>query len=149
MSFLNIKDPEERAATIEDYLALKKRIKESNLEERGNLMDRRRELEETFKLIVASNEQMTRDIIKDLEPITEGLHELNRNLEMRKPQRIAGKRKRENMYGPLAARIYRNYLNPNVQVDKTFGIRYEDGKPMIGDKLIDIVGYLRVFEYIF
>ena len=24
-------------------------------------------------------------------------------------------------------------------MDKTFGIRYEDGKPMVGDKLIDIV----------
>ena len=83
---------------------------------------------------------MTRDIIKDLEPITEGLHKLNRNLEMKNPPRIAGKRKRENMYGPLAARFYRNYLNPNGQVDKTFGIRYEDGKPMIGDKRIDIVG---------
>ena len=34
----------------------------------------------------------------------------------------------------------KNYLNPNVQVDKTFGIRYEDEKPMIGDKLIDIIG---------
>ena len=35
MSFLNIKDPEERDATIEDYLALKKRLKERNLEELG------------------------------------------------------------------------------------------------------------------
>ena len=126
---------------IEDYLALKKRLKERNLAERGDLMDRRRELEETFEPVVASNEQMARDISKDLEPINE---ELNRNLEMnevhRKSLRIGGKRKRESMYGPLAARFYRKYLNPNGQVDKTFGIRYEDGKPMIGDKLIDIIG---------
>ena len=46
MSFLNIKDPESDAM-IENYLTLKKRSKERNLEERGYLMDRRRELEET------------------------------------------------------------------------------------------------------
>ena len=129
---------------IEDYLALKKRLKERNMEERGDFMDRQRELEENFEPVVASNEKMARDIIKDLEPINEGLQELSRNIEInevkRKPPRIAGKRKRESKYGPLADRFYRKYLNPNGQVDKMFGIRYEDRKPMIGDKLIDIVG---------
>jgi hypothetical protein len=68
---------------------------------------------------------------------------LNRNLEFnevqrKSPLRIGGKRRRENKYGPLAAGFYRNYLNGHA--DKSFGIRYDDGKPMIGDKLIDIVG---------
>ena len=99
MSFLNIKDPDERGATIEYYLALKERIKERNLEERGVLMDRRRELEETFEPVLASNEKMARDIIKDLEPINEGIKELNRNFEINEvnrskpPPRIGGKRK--------------------------------------------------------
>ena len=44
MSFLNIKDPDKRDAMIEDYLALKKRFEERNMEERGDLMDRQREL---------------------------------------------------------------------------------------------------------
>ena len=79
------------------------------MEEREDLMDRRRELEETFELIVASNEQMPWDIIKDLEPINEGLQELNRNLEVqRKPPRVAGKGRRESKYGPLTVRFYRN-----------------------------------------
>ena len=43
MSFLNIKDPGERDAVIADYLALKKRLKECNMEERGYMMDRRRD----------------------------------------------------------------------------------------------------------
>ena len=64
---------------IEDYLALKKRLKERTMEERGYLMDCQRDLEETFKPLVASNEKMARDIIKDFTPITKGLHELNRN----------------------------------------------------------------------
>ena len=86
---------------------------------------------------------MARDIIKDLEPITEGTQELNRNLEISemqcKPPLVGGKRKQESKYGSLATRYYRNYLNPDGQVDKTFGIRYADGNPMIGDKLIDII----------
>ena len=32
MSFLNIKDPDDRDAAIEVYLALRKRLKERNLE---------------------------------------------------------------------------------------------------------------------
>ena len=73
MSFFNIKDPEERDAVIENYLALKKRLKERNMEERGYLMDRQRNLEETFEPVVTSNEKMAQDIIKDLTPITEEL----------------------------------------------------------------------------
>ena len=52
------------------------------MEERGDLMDRQRALEETFEPVLASNEKMARDIVKDLEPINEGIQELNRNLEI-------------------------------------------------------------------
>ena len=123
-----MKDPEERHVMNEDYLELKKRLKERNLEVHRDLMDRRRELEETFKPIVASKQQMARDIIKDLEPLTKDYKnriEISRSMKW--------KRKRESKYGPLAARFYRNYLNP-------CWVYAEDGKPMIGDKLIDIVG---------
>ena len=82
MSFLNIKDPEERDAVIADYLALRKRLKERNMEE--YLMDRRRDLEETLETIVASNEKMAQDIIKSLAPINEELVEMNRNIELKR-----------------------------------------------------------------
>ena len=70
---------------IEDYLALKKRSKERNLEERGYLMDRQRELQENFEPVVTSNRKTAQDIIKDLAPIKKGLQEINRNIEMKKP----------------------------------------------------------------
>ena len=75
MSFLDIKDPEERDATIADYLALKKRLEERDMEERGYLMDRQRDLQETFEPVVASNRRMAQDIIKYLAPINNGLQE--------------------------------------------------------------------------
>ena len=87
MPFLNIKDPEERDAMIEDYLALKEPLKECNVEERGYLMDRQRDLAETFEPLVAINHKLAWDIIKDLTPITKGLHELNRNLEAKEEKR--------------------------------------------------------------
>ena len=68
---------------IEDYLALKKRLKERNLAERGFHMDRQRDWEETFEPTIASHEKMAQDI-KDLALITEGLEEINRNIEMKK-----------------------------------------------------------------
>ena len=131
---------------IEDYLTLKKRLKDRNMEERGDLMDHRRDLEETFEPVVASNEQMALDIIKDLEPIKEDLHALNRDLvdEVKVKEerwRIGRKRKLPStQYGPLAGAFFKRYLDPNEQTDTRFGIRYEDGKPLIGDKAINIVG---------
>ena len=73
MSFLNIKDPEQRDATIADYLATVKRLQPRNLDERSDLTDRQRELEETYEPVVASNWEMAQEIITDLVPITAGL----------------------------------------------------------------------------
>ena len=42
MSFLDIKDPEERNVMIIDYHMVKKRLKVRNVKESGDLMNRRR-----------------------------------------------------------------------------------------------------------
>ena len=67
---MNIKDPEERDTEIAGYLALKKRLKERNLEERGELAARRRDLEKKFEPFVSSNRKMTEEIRDELSPIT-------------------------------------------------------------------------------
>ena len=59
-SFLNIKDREERDKMIDDYLALKERLKKKSMEERMGLIDHRRDLEENFKPVVASNAKMAK-----------------------------------------------------------------------------------------
>ena len=58
-------------------------------------MDLGRNLEETFEPVAACNEKMALDIFKYLEPINEGLHELNRNLEVKEEKRphIGSKRR--------------------------------------------------------
>ena len=58
MSFPSIKHPEEWDEQIAKYLALKQRLKERDLEERGDYIDRRREQQENFEPVVSSNQKM-------------------------------------------------------------------------------------------
>ena len=145
MSFLNIKDPDARDAMIEDYLELKKRLKERNMEEHSNLILHERDLEDHFKPVVASNQKMAEEIVKDLIPIKDELQEMNRNIEIRKQPRlkIGNKRRMDSAaYGPLAESFIQKYMNSDQKqhIDTTFGIRYENGIPMIGNKIIRIEG---------
>ena len=66
MSFLSIKDPDERDEQIAKYLALKQRLKERDLEQRGDYIDCRRELQENFEPVVSSNQKMAEDITSEL-----------------------------------------------------------------------------------
>ena len=166
MSFLAIKDPEERDKTIKDYLALKERLKKRSLEERDQWMDSRRDLEENFEPVVASNKKMTKEIVDELVPISKELRELKDRAAAATPRRkfatpssmIAGVKRDINSQpvskqrrplvgggpdGPLAESFLEKYMDPKQQteIDKTFGIRFEkrDGW-MIGNKHINING---------
>ena len=77
MSFLNIKDRKERAATIDDFLATVERIKNRNLDERTNVIDYRRRLAEDLEQVVASTKEMTEKITHQLIPIKKDLGNLN------------------------------------------------------------------------
>ena len=76
MSFLNIKDPVKREKMIVDYLVLKKRLQKCNMEERGDLVDRQRDLEENVELVVTSNKMTAKEIVDELTPIMKELWEL-------------------------------------------------------------------------
>ena len=62
---------------IAGYLAVKKRMNDRNLQERCDLMNRRRDLDENFEPVVASNMKMARDIVDELVSITREPRELN------------------------------------------------------------------------
>ena len=117
-------------------------MKDRNLADRGYLMDRQRDLEETFQPVVVSNEKMAQDIAKDLAPITEELEEINRNIEMKKGAlrpKIGSKRRLvSGDYGPLAESFLRKYMDDAV--DTSFGRRYENGHFTMGDKTLTIHG---------
>ena len=142
MSFLNIKDRNLRDKMIEDYLALKKRIKERNIKERMGDLAYRDELEETFKPLVDSNERFTQDIINELKPLSDELADIKKNiLTVEDPStrpKIGSKRKLVSSNGPLTDGFLHKYMNSKV--DKVFGIRYENDNFMIGDKIVQFQG---------
>ena len=80
MSFLNIKDRNLRDKMIEDYLAVKKRLKERNMNERMDDLAYRDGLEDTFKPIVDSNERFTQEIINELKPLSDELVDIRKNI---------------------------------------------------------------------
>ena len=76
MSFLNIKDRSDRDKTIKEYLALKKRLKQRNLEERVGYQDYQHDLDKEYEPVVASQGRMTENITGQLVPIKEQLEQL-------------------------------------------------------------------------
>ena len=142
---------------IVDYLALKKRLKKRNMEERGDLMDLHRDLEKNFEPVVASNKMMAKEIVDELTPITKELRELNdkvaaaaRQKQLASDSSKAGvkrdidsqpRSKQRGVYEPLTESFLQKYIDPKKsQIDTTFGIRFEDGDWMIGNKRIKING---------
>ena len=82
---------------------------------------------------------MAQDITKDLAPITEGLLEIIRNIEIKKeaPRPKIGRKRRfaSGDYGPLAESFLWKYMDDAV--DRSFGIHYENGHFMMGDKILN------------
>ena len=115
MSFLSIKDPDELDEQIAKYFALKQRLKERDFEERGDYMDRRRELQETFERVVSSNQKMAEDITSELK-------EIRQNIALKSEKRI-----KNEVHGSLAEEFLQKYMNPREGTVTTFGIRYESG----------------------
>ena len=76
MSFLNIKNQKERDAVIEEYLAVKEKIKNNDRAERGNLIERQRYLKREYEPVVESNKKMTEKITNRLIPIQKELNDL-------------------------------------------------------------------------
>ena len=84
MSFLNIKDPKKRDATIKEYLATIKKIKNRNLQEKARDFANH-EMFETLEPVVRSNTASTEAITNQLVPIKEGIKALNANFHLKQP----------------------------------------------------------------
>ena len=152
MSFLNIKDRSLRERTIEDYLALKKRLKQRNLEDRVDYQDYRHDLDKEYEPIVASQDRMTEGITDQLVPIKDQLEQLatllNRptliparagNKRSAAPQVQPANKKAFDQFGPLAEEFLKDYLDDEkrkMKIDPSFGIRYDNNAWKIGNKTV-------------
>ena len=147
----HVKNREERDKMIEDYLALKEKIKKRNLEERSNLIDYRRDLVENFEPVVASNKEMAKEIIDELTPITKELQDLNNKAKLNMVPTtgvkwnidliLKSENKQNSHLRPYTEEFLKKYSDLGArsnEIDKIFGIRYKNGPWMIGDKQIKI-----------
>ena len=81
MSFYTIKNPVERDKTIHEFLTIKKRIKQRELNERVGDMVRKDELEQTYKPLIESNEKTINEIKKSIEPLATQMETANKTTE--------------------------------------------------------------------
>ena len=159
MSFCDIKDPRKRDNMINDYLAIKERLKKSNLDERAQNSEDLRQREKEYAPVIASNKEMAETITKELGPLQKSLGDLTTLLEKRNDiplelrQIIGVKRKtsdaadggaqdeaEEPTFGPHAKMFLNGLVDENQKkmMDCTFGIRKDGDSWKIGNKTVTL-----------
>ena len=160
MSFLNIKDKRLRDQTIDDYLALKKRLKSRYLDENAEEQSYRHDLEEQYEPVVAGQQQMTQDITDQLIPIKDQIQQLaaltlpkteDVEIQGEEPVTVQDEVQEEevkkhepfdlNEFGPQVQAFFLTYMDEESRkrnLDTNFGIRFENGMWKIGNKKVSI-----------
>ena len=73
MSFLKIRDPTKRNQMVEEYLDLKKNIRDNLLSERTGEQQLQTDLSKFYRLITETQKDTAREIREGLKPIKEGI----------------------------------------------------------------------------
>ena len=76
MSFLKIHDPAKRAQTVEEYLELKKNIRDNLLSEKTGEQQLQTELTKFYRPITETQKATAKEITEGLKPIREGIEKL-------------------------------------------------------------------------
>ena len=123
MSFLDIKDPAERATLVKEYVTAMKTVKQRNMMKREMKLAIGDELQTLFHPILNATKQVAEETGKELEPMKKKLSDIDVTLKAS----IDGALK------PVAA------LQPGKNLDTTFGIyRRKDGQPQMRNKIVEI-----------
>ena len=103
-------------------------VSRRDLEERGDYMDRRRELQENFGPVISSNQKMAKDITSELK-------EIRQNIALKSEKRI-----KNEVHGPLAEEILQKYMDPKKGSERLLVSAMKVGIPMIVNNEIKIEG---------
>ena len=76
MPFLKISDPVKRDQTVEEYLELRKNIRDNLLSERTGEQQLQTELTKFYRPITETQKATAREITEGLKPIREGIEKL-------------------------------------------------------------------------
>ena len=140
MSFLKIRDPAERDQTVEEYLELKKNIRDNLLSERTGEQQLQTELTKFYRPITETEKATAKKITEGLKPIREGIEKLPQAmLPIGKASGEAPEEYEEKMEEDkeLDGKIAYEFLNKPFR-DKTFGVRKKGGRHYIGSQHVII-----------
>ena len=116
MSFLDIKDPAERATLVKEYVTANKTVKQRNMANRELKLAIGDELQTLFHPIVNATKQAAEETSKELEPMKITLTDKDGALN-------------------------RSASQPSKNVDTTFGIYIRgDGTLVMGNKVVQVAG---------
>ena len=149
MSFLKITDPEKREAMIREFIETRKRIKDNLIAEKVGKMETQIGLEKLFKPITETQKTTakeitetqktaTKEITEGLKPIREGIEKLPAITFPAYPSVNLPEEEIQNI-GEVASDALRKFLRKD-EADKTYGLRDENNKFYIGNKLAVIDG---------
>ena len=142
MSFWNIKDHEKRDAMIEDYLATVKHIQQRSENEKLGSLARQKILEETYRPVIRSQQEASKEIVKGLLPIKDEVVNLRQTLEPESAGPSSSKKRREELggLGEEAIRfVMRNKIHDRT-LDRTFGIKFTVTGYVIGNTPVRFQG---------
>ena len=136
MSFLKIRDPVKRDQTVEEYLELKKNIRDNLLSERTGEQQLQTELTKFYRPITETQKATTREITEGLKPSREGIEKLPQ--AMQPLGDATGEEEKPEATPENLGDIAYNYLHRKDPYprDKTFGIYLgKDGHYHMGKQI--------------
>ena len=142
MSFLTIRDPTKRNQMVEEYLDLKKNIRDNLLSEKTGEQQLQTDLSKIFKPITETQKAAAKEITEELKPIKEGIKELPQAITFPAYPSIEASKEKETFVEPyFLGDIAESYLRKFVskeETDTAFGLNDRKGKFYIGNKPVVI-----------
>ena len=142
MSFLKIRDPTKRNQMVEEYLDLKKNIRDNLLSEKTGEQQLQTDLSKIFKPITETQKAAAKEITEELKPIKEGIESLPQTVTFPAYPSIEASKEKETFVEPyIIGNIAESYLRKfatKTEADTTFGLYDRKGKFYIGNKPVVI-----------
>ena len=150
MSFLKIRDPIKRDQTVEEYLELKKNIRDNLLSEKTGEQQLRADLSKIFKPITETQKATAKEITEELKPIKEGIKSLPQAITFPAYPSIEASKEKETFVEPYfigdIAESYLRQFTTKAEADRTYGLYDRKGQFYTGNKPVVIKENNIVFE---
>ena len=144
MSFLKISDPTKRNQMVEEYLDLKKNIRDNLLSEKTGEQQLQTDLSKIFKPITETQKAAAKEITEELKPIKEGIESLRQAITFPAYPSIEASKEKETFVDPYfigdIAESYLRKFTTKAEADRTYGLYDRKGKFYIGNKPVVIKG---------